>query len=402
MAMSGLRLQQPVPRPGETAGRGHTERLVLSTIQAAGEIPGSEIARLTGLTAQTVSVILRRLEAEGLVRRGEPVRGAVGKPRVPMALHPDGAFSIGIKVGRRTAEAVLLDLTGAIRAERQCTYAFPTPETVFAFIGRTIADLSAGLAPHLRNRIAGVGIGKPFELWNWHDSVGAPARVLDAWREVDFAQRVEALTTLPVLIDNDATAAARAEHLYGRGQELRDFAYIFIGAFIGGGLILGGEVFEGRFGNAGAFGPLPSRRPDGSHATLIDTASLYTLESALAARDVDPARLWENPLDWTPFEPDVAVWVEDTGGALAQAIIAIGALLDFEAVVIDGHMPRTVQARLIDTIRSALAGLDSSGVILPEVLAGRVGAHARPIGAACKPLQRLYFTGARPAEERVD
>ena len=399
--MSGLRLPQPAAKPGELTGRSYNERLILSTIQTAGEVPGSEIARMTGLTAQTVSVILRRLEAEGLLRRGEPVRGTVGKPRVPMALDPDGAYSIGIKVGRRTAEGVLLDFTGAIRAERQCTYPFPTPEAVFAFIGRTIDELSAELPSDRQGRIAGVGIGKPFELWNWHDSVGAPASVLDAWREVDFAERVAALTDLPVLIDNDATAAARAEHLYGRGREFRDFACIFIGAFIGGGLVLDGEVFEGRFGNAGAFGPLPSQRPDGSHATLIDTASLYTLESALAARGVDPARLWEKPLDWTPFESDVAVWLEDTGYALARAVIAICALLDFEAVVIDGHMPRTIQARLIEALKSELSGLDSSGVILPDVVAGRVGAHARPIGAACKPLQRSYFTGSRASEYRV-
>ena len=395
--MSGLRSPQPAAKPGELTGRSYNERLILSTIQGVEDIPGSEIARMTGLTAQTVSVILRRLEAEGLLRRGEPMRGAVGKPRVPIALAPDGAYSIGIKVGRRTAEGVLLDLTGAIRAECQCTYAYPTPGTVFDFIDRSIAELSKQVSGDRRDRIAGVGIGKPFELWNWHDSVGAPASVLDAWREIDFEGRVAALTDLPVLIDNDATAAARAEHLYGRGREFRDFAYLFIGAFIGGGLILDGEVFEGRFGNAGAFGPLPSQRPDGSHTTLIDTASLYTLESALAARDVDPARLWQKPLDWSPFEADVAVWVEDTGAALAQATIAIGAILDFEAVVIDGHMPRGVQARLIEAVKAELSGLDASGVILPEIVPGQIGAHARPVGAACKPLQRGYFTGIRSA-----
>ena len=88
--------------------RNHNERLILSTIQHHRALPGSEIARRTGLTPQTVSVILRKLEGEGLLGRGDPIRGAVGKPRVPMALKADGLFSLGAKVGRRTIDVVLV------------------------------------------------------------------------------------------------------------------------------------------------------------------------------------------------------------------------------------------------------------------------------------------------------
>ena len=80
--------------------RDHNERLILSLLRRRGAMPGSDIARHTQLSAQTVSVILRKLEGDGLLEKGAPQKGKVGKPSVPMALNPDGAYAIGFKLGR--------------------------------------------------------------------------------------------------------------------------------------------------------------------------------------------------------------------------------------------------------------------------------------------------------------
>ena len=84
--------------------RAHNERLVLSILRGRGPTAKAEIARLTGLSAQTVSVITRGLEGEGLIERGAPVRGKVGQPSIPMRLSQSGAFFFGVKVGRRSAD----------------------------------------------------------------------------------------------------------------------------------------------------------------------------------------------------------------------------------------------------------------------------------------------------------
>ena len=90
------------------------ERVVLQAIRLHGALPQAQIARLTHLTAQTVSLILARLESAGLLLRLAPVRGKVGQPSVPIALDPEGAFSIGINVGRRSLDVLLIDFQGDV------------------------------------------------------------------------------------------------------------------------------------------------------------------------------------------------------------------------------------------------------------------------------------------------
>ena len=114
--------------------REHNERLILSMIQRHGTMPASDIARRAGLSPQTVSVILRGLETEGFVERGDPVRGKVGKPSIPMALAPEGAYSVGLKVGRRSADLVLTDFNGQPRQQMQFTYRYPMPQAILGFL----------------------------------------------------------------------------------------------------------------------------------------------------------------------------------------------------------------------------------------------------------------------------
>src|SRR5207245_7814213 len=74
----------------------YNERLILSLIRRQRSLAKVEIARLTGLSTQTTTVIINRLEADGLLLAGEPQRGRIGQPSVPYTLDPDGAFGLGL------------------------------------------------------------------------------------------------------------------------------------------------------------------------------------------------------------------------------------------------------------------------------------------------------------------
>ena len=98
-----------------------------------------------------------------------------------------------------------------------------------------IAALLADLPPDLHNRISGLGIAAPFELWNWEEEVGAPHDVLEAWRNFDIKTEISKLGDWPVIFCNDASAACAAELFFGHGRTYRDFVYFYVGFFAGTG-----------------------------------------------------------------------------------------------------------------------------------------------------------------------
>lgn len=371
--------------------RAWNERVVLSLVRAHGALSKADIARATGLSAQTVGVIMRGLEQDGLLARGQPVRGKVGQPSVPMSLAPDGAFFLGLKVGRRSLEMVLTDFHGRVVARRMRRHAWPDPDAAVAFARSAGADLVAGLAPPLQGRVAGLGIAMPFQLWNWAESIGAPQAAMDAWRGRDIRAELAAGSPWPVLLENDATAACGAELVFGAGQRPADFVYVYIGFFIGGGVVLNGSLYPGRSGNAGALGSMPVQAPDGRKVQLIDLASIAVLERALVAAGGDPEAIWADPAHWQVPEPLLDGWVQGAAQAIAQAVVASLSVIDFAAVVIDGWMPPGLRDRMMDAVRAALSGMDLSGLDRPEIVPGTLGAEARPLGAAALPLTGRFL-----------
>ncbi|TCU18021.1 ROK family transcriptional regulator [Rhizobium sullae] len=372
--------------------RAYNERLVLSLVRLYGSLSKADIARRSGLSAQTVSVIMRELEREGLLSRGEPVRGRVGQPSIPMRLNPDAVYSFGVKMGRRSADLVLMDFVGRIRMQLHRTYAYPQPDEILAFIISGIRELESRLSDRQRSRAAGIGIAAPFELWNWADEVGAPEGAMEVWRGFDLQAEVAARVSYPVYLQNDATSACGAELVFGVGPSYPDFVYFFVGSFIGGGIVLNSAIFSGRTGTAGAIGPLPVRGKNGENRQLLDIASIFVLENMLREKGIDPQPLWYSADDWVDFGEPMETWIQDTAKALAQAIVAAASIIDFSAAVIDGGFPGWVRTRIVNaTIREA-AKLDLQGVVMPEIIEGVVGAQARAIGGASLPIFARYLT----------
>ncbi len=390
-AMDGDRTHRIVGGVNQSGVRDHNERLILSLLQRRGAMPGADVARRIGLSPQTVSIILRKLESDGILRRGEPIRGKVGKPSIPMELNPDGVFAIGMKIGRRSADLLLLDFAGQVRSQIHTTYPCPLPEAVFGFLENGLAGLLAGLDDRMRARVCGIGLGTPFELWQWRDITGLAAEEFQLWKDVDFAREVARFSDLPVFVVNDATAACHAEHLYGRGKEFRDYAYFFIGSLVGGGVALNRTVFEGNRGNAGALGSIRATGPHGEAQQLVDMASLHLLEKRVTDEGIDPVVLWQMPQDWSGLWRFVEPWIGQTAQELAKASLSICSVIDFEAILIDGAFPAEVRSELVERTRRYLVNQDKRGLLPPAIEAGAVGPNARGIGAASAPIFRQFL-----------
>lgn len=379
-------------RRGLTSGstqsgvRLYNERLVLSLIRSHGALPKAEIAKLTKLSPQTVSVIVRQLEADNLLLKGESLKGKVGQPLQPFSLNPEGAFSIGLKVGRRSGDLVLMGLDGVARKTVHQPYEFPTPTVFLDFARNGIFELMQSLPDVLRSRISGLGIARPFDIWKWEEEAGATSDVLESWKNFDVRAELAKSCPWPVVDWNDASAACAAELLLGQGRLFKDFAYFYVGYFIGGGVVLNGHVYDGPTGNAGAVASMPVVSADGGVEQLIRSASLYLLERDLRKTGKDESLMWKSIDDWRSIGEPLTRWIDRAAHGLTQAIVSVASVVEPAAIIIDGAMPPAVRHALVEAVRKRIATFNTEGLRPFEVMQGSIGNNARAMGAASLPL----------------
>jgi len=379
----------PILGTNQSGMRALNERLVLTMIRQNGALAKSEIARMTGLTPQTVSVIIRALEQDGLLLKGDPQRGRVGQPSVPIRLNPEGAYVLGLLIDRRSADMVLTDFKGAIQARRRITFTAPDFEDVLRFARHAVTELRALVPPAGQARVAGLGIAMPFRVWDWATTPTA----MQAWRDRDFRADLALASDLPVFLQNDASAACGAELVFGTGTQAQDFLYFYVGHFIGGGLVLNGGLFDGPTGNAAALGSLSVLDRNGRPRQLIELASLVVLERAATGQGGANTSMWDKAEGWDISQATQEDWVKEAASGIAQAVQAAVAVTDMRLVKIDGWMPADLRAQLVARVRDCLQQGEFKGVEPPVVQAGTMGPDARVIGAASQPLLARFMSG---------
>ncbi|PZX11706.1 putative NBD/HSP70 family sugar kinase [Palleronia aestuarii] len=372
--------------------RSANERAILNLLRQGGPTSAAEIARRMDLSVQSASVITRKLETEGLVLRGAPVRGKkIGKPSRPISLDPNGALSVGLRIGRRRSDLVLIDFEGRVLDQRTVTYAYPTPDACLDLARTGLVEFREGLPEGLRNRIAGIGVGMPFDLWNWLDLLGAPRAEMRAWRDFPAEDAFTEAIGLPAYVGNDGSLACHGEHLFGAARDLPDFGYIYVGAFLGGGIVIDGRLYLGTRGNAGALASLPVAGAGGVMTQMVEFASIYSLERRLEARSPGKGATLLNQENWTGFEELEAGWIEETAHQIASASMTLVAVLDIPSVVIDGSFPPEVRQKLISRVEALVAIRDTRGIHRPQIVAGTLGTTACALGAGYRPIVARYL-----------
>lgn len=381
----------PASGANQAQMRAYNERLVLSLVRWHDGLSKADIARRCGLSAQTVTVIMRALESEELLIRGALQRGRVGQPSTPMLLNPEGAYGIGLRVERWGCDLSLVDFTGAMRAQRSRTYAYPTPALVESSLREELPALLAAVPEGHQSRIAGLGVAMPFDLWRWEEPLGAAPGAMADWQDYNVAEALGRITDLPVYVQNDCTAACGAELLFGKGRMQSSFAYFHIGYFLGGGIVQNGAIYFGPSGNAGALGTIRVPGPDGRPAPLLDLVSLHALEAAAIEAGWETAEFWQAQRPWSELGPALDAWIERAAAHLATAALTACSIVDFEAVFIDGTLCPEIRTRLVAATKAHLAGADMSGITPFTLSAGSLGCEAQIRGAACLPLLGRYL-----------
>src|ERR1700744_2885579 len=396
----GSKARSPAKRTvgsNQVGMRQFNERIVLQAIRLHGPLPKADIGRLTRLSMQTVSMIVDRLIDDGLLEKQARVRGRIGQPSVPIALRADGAYPMGIKVGRRSLDVLAMDFAGHVVCRDVVDYAYPDPRTLFPALESKLARVNQALGAKA-NKVVGVGVAAPLWLGGWRDFLGAPPEALEAWQEIDLRTRIAAMTGLPVEFAKDPTAACAAELVMGQGRGIHNFLYLFVGTFIGGGMVIDGRLHSGPHDNAGAVGSIPVAGGGGTGEVgakqptrqLLHAASGFVLEQLLSDAGAPAAAAHDHralsPEWWRVTEQ----WLDTACPAIANALTNAAALLDLEAVVIDGEFDRMLLREIIRRTERVLDRFEWEGMVRPQLLEGAIGADARAMGGAILPLSAHF------------
>ena len=378
--------------------RQFNERVILGLLRRLGTASKADLARHANLTANTAGMIVHELEAAGLIRSEGKRQGDRGQPATLIGLAPDGAYSLGVKIGRRSLDTILVDFAGKVIAQRRRECPFPQPEAALNMVLEEIAALRGALPPAHAERIAGLGVAAPYNMGSWRRELDIPSDAFRAWNDFDIAARLEAATGLPTLLENDGTAAVVAELFQGHGRELNHFLYVFVGSALGGGVVIDGDYHRGAHGNAGDLGLMPvpasalATAPESNRRfeLLLTRASINSLVRHLRGSKVPTTTRDELDAAITVHGDLVDEWLDDCADALVGPLLSAVCVLDVEAIVLDGDLPRPVLRSLIERVQRLAVAAAPEAREPPPLGLGRIGRQAAAIGAAILPLHLNY------------
>src|SRR5437868_8770043 len=226
------------------------ERTVLETIRSGGPISRAEISRRAGISKPTVSLALQSLLHAGLVREAlndpaGPSYGAVFFEPVPEA-----AYVLGLDLGTRFLRGAVCDLGGQVRARQDVELRGVDADAALRAIAALRQSLIAAAALP-GDRIDGVVLGVPgvIDAQEWTLHLTTPN--IPGLEGRAFGRELAELLGSSVTLENDVNLAAVGERWAGVARGVDDFAFLSIGAGMGMGLVLGGELHRGNHGAAG-------------------------------------------------------------------------------------------------------------------------------------------------------
>lgn len=306
-------------------------------------------------------------------------------------------LSCGIDVGGTKILGGVVDESGSIVEELRVESPATSAEAIEEVIERLVVELAS------RHDISCVGVGAAGYIDKRRAVVMFAPNI--AWRDVDLKGDLEQRTGLPVVVENDANAAAWGEFRYGAGHDVDDLLLVTVGTGVGGGVVLDGSLYRGAFGVGAEIGHMRVV-PDGilcgcgnrgcyeqyaSGSALVREARGAVRAGSLLARDLldraggDPDRI-TGPLITEAAragDPFAVEQLASLGRWLGEGIASLTAVLDPAVVVIGGGVSEAGDL-LLGPARAAfgsqLTGRGHRPVL--EIRKARLGNRAGLIGAA--------------------
>jgi glucokinase-like ROK family protein len=357
----------------------------------AGSLTQAEIARTTGLSAATVSNIVRELKDGGTVEVTPTSAG--GRRARSVSLSGDAGIVVGVDFGHthlrvavgNLAHQVLAEEAEPIDVDASAAEGFDRAELV---VQRLIEGTGVSW-----EKVIGVGLGVPGPIDAATGALGSTT-ILPGWTGTNPREELQRRFGVPVHVDNDANLGALGEKVWGNGRGERDLAYIKVASGVGAGLVISGQIYRGPGGTAGEIG----------HITLDESGPVCRcgnrgcLETFTAARYV-------LPLLNSSHGPDISMprvvqlaregdlgcrrVVADIGRHIGSGVASLCNLLNPSRVVLGGDLAEAGDL-VLDPVRDSVARYAvPSAARQVSVVPGTLGGRAEVLGALALVLSEM-------------
>lgn len=388
--LAGVRESMETPGSQTSLHRANLERVVRA-VRMAGSLTQAEIARSTGLSAATVSNIVRELKDGGTVEVTPTSAG--GRRARSVSLSGDAGIVIGVDFGHthlrvavgNLAHQVLAEESEPLDVDASSAQGFGRAEQLVKRLIET-----TGISP---GKVIGVGLGVPGPIDVESGTLGSTS-ILPGWTGINPSEELAARLGVPVYVDNDANLGALGELVWGSGRGVKDLAYIKVASGVGAGLVIDGHIYRGPGGTAGEIG----------HITLDESGPVCRcgnrgcLETFTAARYVLPLLRPSHGPDLTmervvqlarEGDPGCRRVIGDVGRHIGSGVANLCNLLNPSRVVLGGSLAEAGEL-VLAPIRDSVSryAIPSAGRQL-SVLPGALGARAEVLGALALVLSEM-------------
>jgi predicted NBD/HSP70 family sugar kinase len=378
--------------------REHNLGLVLRTVLTTDGAPSrADVAAATGLTKATVSALVDRLIAGGLLAELAPATPQrAGRPAVPLTAPSGTLAAIGAEINVDYLGLRVLDLAGHVLDERTVRLDLRgcEPAEALAALGNLIEQAATALDG--RTRLVGVALALPGLVDRRTGELRLAPNL--GWRDVDVAALLGAASptvaahAAALTLANEADLAARAEAAARRAPEPASFLYVSGEIGIGSALVLDGELFGGRHGWAGEIG----------HTVVAGGRTLEQVagqDALLRAAGLDPGAGLDALVAAAEQHEEATAAIEAAGRTLGLALANVVNVVDVSDVVLGGtyaRLARWLREPVLDALRLHVLAAPWAEPRLDVALAGELPAMT---GGALSQLGRVL---ADPADWLVE
>ncbi|PWD50369.1 transcriptional regulator [Serinibacter arcticus] len=372
----------------QTSLREANRASILESVKRYGGLTQVELVGSTGLSAATVSTIVKELTSAGLVEVKPTSRSGRRAQLVTVARRV--GLAAGVQVGHRHLRVALGDFGSDVVADQ--TLPLPSEHRLDTTLDRTallVVDMLERVGATLEE-LVGIAIGIPAPVDTATGLISVRG-VLRGWDDTHVAQVMSKRLGKPVWVDNDANLGALAEATLGAGRGYADVLFVRASHGVGAGIVIGGQLHRGFAGTAGEIGHVQID-PQGAICRCGSRGCLDTVVGAEAL--LAPLVVSHGPLTLRDVmnralagDPGCTRVVADAGEKIGAVLAATCQALNPQVIVVGGELAETGEM-LLDPMRRELRRGMLPNLIAPvEIVPAALGQQAEVMGALATVLE---------------